>query len=185
MFPNMYKSVIFCRLSATVQCARVVHTAHKIYTFILLKTTFCEQIVVQYAVFNMLICRQKQDCRKLEASENGVCLLISAITRVVSGSDVKLTPKLVYFENCASEVWMLMYGKSINHPVSEVKLTSELGPSMNSVLLRWAPSLNIRSKLKGERKTLKFGSDTSLVPGLPPHSLRFTNFLMTLSLQSI
>ena len=104
----MYKSVIFCRLSATVQCARVVHTAHKIYTFILLKTTFCEQIVVQYAVFNMLICRQKQDCRKLEASENGVCLLISAITRVVSGSDVKLTPELVYFENCASEVWMFI-----------------------------------------------------------------------------
>ena len=118
----------------------------------------------------------------MEASENGVCLLISAITRVVSGSDVKLTPELVYFENCASEVWMFMYGKSLNHPVSEVKLTSELGPSMNSVLLRWAPSLNIRSKLKGERKTLKFGSDTSLVPGLPPHSLSFTTFLVTLSL---
>ena len=142
MFPNMYKSVIFCRLSATVQCARVVHTAHKIYTFILLKTTFCEQIVVQYVVFNMLICRQKQDCRKLEVSENGVCLLISAI---------KLTPELGYFENCASEVWVFVVfvcGKSTNHPVSEVKLTSELGLSLNSVLLRWAPSLNKRSKLK-------------------------------------
>ena len=37
---------------------------------------------------------------------------------------------------------------------------------MNSVLLRWMPSLNIRSKLKGQRKTIKFGSDTSLVPSL-------------------
>ena len=66
--------------------------------------------------------------------------------------------------------------------VSEVNLTPELGPSMNSVLLRWAPSLNIRSKLKGQRKTIKFGSDTSLVPSLAPHSLSLNTFLVTLSL---
>ena len=65
--------------------------------------------------------------------------------------------------------------------VSEVKLTSELGPSLNSVLLRWAPSLDICSKLKGQRKTIKIGSDTSVGPSLSPHSLSLNTFLMTLS----
>ena len=61
-------------------------------------------------------------------------------------------------------------GRRYNHmgggrgmSVSEVNLTPEPGPSMNSILLRWVPSLNIRSKLKGQRKTKKFGSDTFLV----------------------
>ena len=53
--------------------------------------------------------------------------------------------------------------------LSEVNLTPELGPSMDSVLLRWAPSLNIRKKLKAQRKTIKFGSDTSLVPSIAPY----------------
>ena len=75
-----------------------------------------------------------------------------------------------------------MYGKFINNVVSEVNLTSELGPSMSSVLLRWTPSLNKRSKLKGQRKTVKFGSYTSLVPSLEPHSLSLNTFLVTLSL---
>ena len=66
--------------------------------------------------------------------------------------------------------------------VSEVNLTPKLGPSMNYVLLRWAPSLNIRRKLKGQRKTIKFGSDTSLVPTLPPCSRSLLTFLVTLSL---
>ena len=71
--------------------------------------------------------------------------------------------------------------------VSEVKLTPELGPSMNSVLLRWTPSLNIRSKLKGQRKTIKFGSDTFLEvfflePSLAAHSLSLKTILVTLSL---
>ena len=65
--------------------------------------------------------------------------------------------------------------------VSDVNLTPELGPSMNSVLLRWGPSLNIRSKLKGQRKIIKFGSDTSL-PSLASHSLSLNTFLVTLSL---
>ena len=63
--------------------------------------------------------------------------------------------------------------------VSEVNLTPEPRPSMNSVLLRGTPSLNIHSKLKGQRKTIKFGSYTSLVPTLPPCS---RSFLMTLFL---
>ena len=54
-------------------------------------------------------------------------------------------------------------------------LTSEPGPSLNSVLLRWASSLNVRSKLKGQRKTIKFGFETSLVPSLALHS-RFEQF---------
>ena len=66
--------------------------------------------------------------------------------------------------------------------VSEVNLTPELGPCMTFVLLRWVPSLNIRRKLKGQRKTIKFGSDTSLVPTLSPHSLGLETFLVTLSL---
>ena len=66
--------------------------------------------------------------------------------------------------------------------VSEVNLTPEPGPSMNSVLLQWTPSLNIHRKLKGQRKTIKFGSDTSLEPSLAPHILSFNTFLVTLSL---
>ena len=66
--------------------------------------------------------------------------------------------------------------------VSEVNLTPEPGPSMNVVLLRWGPSLNIHSKLKGQRKTKKFGSDTSLVSSISPHSLSLETFLVTLSL---
>ena len=69
-----------------------------------------------------------------------------------------------------------------NNIVSEDNLTPELRPSINSVLLRWAPSLNIRSKLNGQRKAIKFGSDTSVGPSLPPHSLSLNTFLMTLSL---
>ena len=61
--------------------------------------------------------------------------------------------------------------------VSEVNLTSELGSSMNSVLLRWAPSLNIHSKLKGQRKAIKFGSDTSSVYTYSStQQLQFENF---------
>ena len=66
--------------------------------------------------------------------------------------------------------------------VSEVKLTFELRPSVNSVLLQWATSLNVRSKLKGQCKTIKYGSDKSLVPSLALHSLSFKTFLVTLSL---
>ena len=66
--------------------------------------------------------------------------------------------------------------------VSDLNLTLELMPSMNSVLLRWAPSLIIRSKLKGQRKSIKFGSYTSLVPSLAPHSLSLYTILVTLSL---
>ena len=75
-----------------------------------------------------------------------------------------------------------VYGKSTNNIVSEVNLTPEPGPSMNSVLLRWTPSLNIRSKLKGQLKTIKFGYDTSLEPSLAPHSLSWKTILVTLSL---
>ena len=66
--------------------------------------------------------------------------------------------------------------------MSEVNLTPELWPSMNYVLLLWAPFLNIRSKLKGQRKTIKFGTDTSLEPSLAPHSLSLKTIRMTLSL---
>ena len=95
---------------------------------------------------------------------------------MLSGSGVKLTPELGYFENKEYEAWMFMYGNSTNNIASEDTLTPEPGPSMNSVLLRWTPSLNIRSKLKGQRKTIKFGSDTSLVPSLAPHSLSLKTF---------
>ena len=80
---------------------------------------------------------------------------------------------------------MFVYGKSTNNIVSEDTLTPEPGLSMNSVLLRWMPSLNIRSKLKGQRKsgkTIKFGSDTSLEPSLAPHTLSLKTILVTLSL---
>ena len=66
--------------------------------------------------------------------------------------------------------------------VSEVNLTPEVGPSMNCVLLRWAPSLNICSKLNGQHRTIQFGSDTSLVPSLAPHSLSLNTFLVKLTL---
>ena len=49
-------------------------------------------------------------------------------------SDVKLTPEPGRFKKWENEDWMFVYGKSTNNIVSEVKLTSELGPSMNSVL---------------------------------------------------
>ena len=39
----------------------------------------------------------------------------------------------------------------------------------------------VRNKLKGQRKTIKFGSDTSEGPSLPPHSLSLKNFLVRLS----
>ena len=67
----------------------------------------------------------------MEYSDHGVRLLNSAIIGVLSGSGVKLTPELGYCENRACEVWMFMYGKFTNHPMSEAKLTQELGPSLN------------------------------------------------------
>ena len=46
---------------------------------------------------------------------------------------------------------------------------------------RWTPSLKMHSKLKGQRKTLKFGSDTSVGPSLSPQSLSLKTILLTLS----
>ena len=40
----------------------------------------------------------------------------------------------------------------------------------------------VRSKLKRQRKTIKFGSNTSLEPSLAPHSLSLKKILVTLSL---
>ena len=42
---------------------------------------------------------------------------------------------------------------------------------MQSVLLRWAPSLNNCSKLKGQCTDVKSGCGTSVGPSLNPHSL--------------
>ena len=42
---------------------------------------------------------------------------------------------------------------------------------MKSILLRWAPSLNDRSKLKGQCTDVKSGCVTSVGPSLTPHSL--------------
>ena len=91
---------------------------------------------------------------------------------ISSGLGVKLTSEPGGFENRECEAWNFVYSKFTNNIVSEVNFTSELGPSMNSVLLRWTPSLNIRSKLKGQRKAIKFGSDASysLVSSLAPHA---------------
>ena len=47
---------------------------------------------------------------------------------------------------------------------------------MKSVLLRWTPSLNDRSKLKGECTDVKSGCVTSEGPSLNPHSLSLKNF---------
>ena len=56
--------------------------------------------------------------------------------------------------------------------MSEDDLTPELGPSMNSIVLRWAPSLNICSKLKGQRKTIKIWIRYILgIKSIPPQSL--------------
>ena len=44
-------------------------------------------------------------------------------------------------------------------------------PVLQSVLLRWTPSLNDRSKLKGQYTDVKSGSDISVGPSLKPHSL--------------
>ena len=53
---------------------------------------------------------------------------------------------------------------------------------MISVLLRWAPSLNDRSKLKGQCTDVKSGCVTSVRPSLNPHSLSLKTFLVLLSL---
>ena len=53
---------------------------------------------------------------------------------------------------------------------------------MKSVLLRWAPSLNHRSKLKGQYTDVKSGCVTSVGPSLHPLSLSLKTFLVLLSL---
>ena len=53
---------------------------------------------------------------------------------------------------------------------------------MKSVLLRWAPSLNDRSKLKGQYTDVKSGCVTSVQTSLNPHSLSLKTFLELLSL---
>ena len=60
--------------------------------------------------------------------------------------------------------------------VLEVNFTPELRPSMNIIYF------DGRSKLKGQHKTIKFGSDTSLVSSLSPHRLSLETFLVTLSI---
>ena len=42
---------------------------------------------------------------------------------------------------------------------------------IKSVFLRWMPSLNDRSKLKGESTDVKSGCGASVGPSLNPHSL--------------
>ena len=53
---------------------------------------------------------------------------------------------------------------------------------MKSVLLRWTPSLNDCSKLKGQYTDVKSGSSISVGPSLKPHRLSENKILMTLSL---
>ena len=53
---------------------------------------------------------------------------------------------------------------------------------MKSVLLRWTPSLNDCSKLKGECTDVQSGCGTSVGPSLNPHSLSYNKILVTLSL---
>ena len=53
---------------------------------------------------------------------------------------------------------------------------------MKFVLLGWMPSLNNRSKLKGECIDVKSGCGTSEGPSPNPHSLSLKTFLVTLSL---
>ena len=47
---------------------------------------------------------------------------------------------------------------------------------MKSVLLRWTPSLNDRSKLKGQNTDVKSGCVTSVGPSLNPLQSQFENF---------
>ena len=68
-------------------------------------------------------------------------MLNCATIGLLTGLGVQLTPKLGYFEYCACEVWMFVYGKSTNNIVLEDALTPKPGPRMYSVLLRWTPSL--------------------------------------------
>ena len=49
--------------------------------------------------------------------------------------DVKLTPEPEGFKKWECEACMFVYGKSMNKMVLVVKLTSELGPNVNYVLL--------------------------------------------------
>ena len=53
---------------------------------------------------------------------------------------------------------------------------------MKSVLLRCTPSLNVRSKLKGQYTDVKSGSGISVGPSLKPHSLSLNKILVTPSL---
>ena len=55
----------------------------------------------------------------MKSSKNDVRWVNSAIIGLLTGSGVKSTPKLGYFENCAREVWMFVYGKAKNNIVSE------------------------------------------------------------------
>ena len=58
---------------------------------------------------------------------------------------------------------------------SKINTRTRAQASMNSILLRWAPSLNIRSKLKGPCKHKINRSNTFLIPGLSFHSLSLKN----------
>ena len=66
--------------------------------------------------------------------------------------------------------WMQHHALLSQMPQTDI---CEKWSSLNSVILRWAPSLNICIKLKGHRNNIKFGSDISLVylPYLPTVSV--------------
>ena len=71
--------------------------------------------------------------------------------------------------------WLQRLFRNANACVSETR--------MISVLLRWAPSLNNRSKLKGQYTDVKSGCVTSVSvrPSLNPYSLSLKTFLVLLS----
>ena len=125
------------------------------------------------------------EVENLKSFENDVCLLNSAIIGLSTGLGVKLTPELGYFENCACEVWMFVYGKSTNNRHSVGKYNNTQTRARHDFCFTsMDASLNIpvHSKLKGQRNTIKFGSNTSLVPNLAPYSLSLKTILATRSL---
>ena len=110
-----------------------------------------------------------------------MCVVITFVTGKYTGSlrafSYKASRGLIYLHTCrnlsCSEKWCFR-GSQTNACVSD--------GMMKSVLLRWVPSLNNRSKLKGHCKDVKSGCTTTVGPSLNPHSLSLQKILVLLSL---
>ena len=136
----------------------------------------------------LMVCFLHWVVRKFAIHEH---LYFACRFRITQGWDVNLTPESVMLILCSNSPsfrrgltrkWMIFW------TVLKKTMSIRVGCKINTRAVAQhefrftSPSLNISSTLDEHGNNIKFRSDTSLLPSLPPNGSSLNTFLVTLSL---